>query len=106
MIPTPERPPEIIALPLPQPIQMLSFKGDPFTILTPETIPINERYEDQREDIFEDMEWVFFGVTPSNYEVLSKNQAEVLRWITEAMWRLLYYSNEDAPDERRIPSID
>jgi len=33
-------------------------------------------------------EWVLFGLAPADYERLSQNQAELLRWITEAKRRI------------------
>lgn len=33
-------------------------------------------------------------LTPKEFEALSYNLAEILRWVKEAMWRLQYY---DAP---------
>lgn len=43
-------------------------------------------------------DWVFFAVTPADYETLSLNQSETLRWAHEAMWRLVYYAGEQ-PNE-------
>jgi len=84
---------------LPDPYQAASFQGQPFVVLTPETVPLNEEYEPEREQIFEGINWVYFGITPENYEVLSRNQAEALRWVKEAMWRLQYYAKEDVFDK-------
>jgi hypothetical protein len=35
---------------------------------------------------------VLYAVTPKGYETLSRNEADVLRWIKEAMFRLRYYA--------------
>ena len=35
--------------------------------------------------------WVFIALTPKQYENLSKNTAETLRWITEAANQLEHY---------------
>lgn len=50
-------------------------------VLTPSEIPEGD-------------DWAFIALTPKDYEVLSLNQAELLRWITEARWRLKYYRGE------------
>ena len=73
-----ERPQEHPPLPNPQAIQQRDVD---WKVLTPETLP-------------EGTDWVFFGVTPRDYEDLSLNQADVLRFITEAVWRLRYYRGE------------
>jgi len=49
--------------------------------MTPETLP-------------EDDDWVFFAVTPQDYESLSLNYADFLRWAQEAQWRFDYYRGE------------
>lgn len=36
--------------------------------------------------------WVLYALTPDQYENLSYNMAELLRWVTEAQWRLIYYT--------------
>lgn len=51
-------------------------------VLTPETLPEGD-------------EWVYFGLSVRDYEALSLNQADVLRWVQEAVWRLRYYSGEE-----------
>ncbi|AKQ75792.1 hypothetical protein FDH82_gp02 [Roseobacter phage RDJL Phi 2] len=72
------RPPERASVPDPQPVDLQEVD---WVVLTPDTVP-------------EDLEWVFIGLTPEDYERLSLNQAELLRWITEARWRLRYYRGE------------
>jgi hypothetical protein len=42
---------------------------------------------------------VNFCLNPKEYESLSYNQAETLRWIREAFYRLDYYSNRDPEKE-------
>lgn len=34
---------------------------------------------------------VFIALTPKEYEELSRNMAEITRWVKEAQWRLDYY---------------
>ena len=71
-VPLPEsRPP----IPDPEPIQVLPLK---WVVITPDRLP-EGRY-------------VFFALTPREYENLSANMAEFLRWIKEARWRLDYYN--------------
>ena len=50
-----------------------------WVVVTPENIPQSD--------------FVFIALTPREYEKLSQNQAELRRWIEEAMWRLEYYNN-------------
>jgi len=37
---------------------------------------------------------VYFALTPGDYENLSTNMAEILRWTSEAQWQLNYYRSE------------
>lgn len=37
---------------------------------------------------------VYFALTPGDYEKLSVNMAEILRWTSEAQWQLNYYRSE------------
>jgi hypothetical protein len=39
-------------------------------------------------------EWVYISLTPKEYEELAQNQAELLRWIKEAKWRLEHYRKQ------------
>lgn len=71
---TPDRP----TLPLPQPI---TPSDQEWLVLTPETVP-------------EDGQWVYFGVTPQDYEKLSLTMAEIRRWVETAYWQLRYYRGE------------
>ena len=73
-----DRPTERPPLPNPPPIETRKLE---WTVLTPETLPLGD-------------DWVFFGLTPRAYEDLSLNQADTLRFIDEAMWRLNYYTGE------------
>lgn len=75
-IPKPTKKP---ALANPRPIQQLAIE---WTVLTNGTVPEGD-------------DWVFFGLTTKGYENLALNQAELLRYITEAMYRLNYYRGED-----------
>lgn len=65
-------------LPPPEPIETLPLEWD---VITNENAPEGE--------------WVFFALTPEQYEVLSRNMAEILRWVKEAQWRLDYYGETD-----------
>jgi len=38
---------------------------------------------------------VLIALTPQDYETLARNQADTLRWVREAMWRLQYYRQEE-----------
>lgn len=38
-----------------------------------------------------DPDVVYFALTPKEYEELSLNMADILRWVKEARWRLDYY---------------
>ncbi len=78
-----ERPQETPPLPNPRPIEQRDVE---WKVLTPDTLP-------------EGGNWVFFGVTPRDYEDLALNQADVLRFVEEAMWRLRYYRGELPADE-------
>lgn len=52
--------------------------------------------------------WVYYGVTPEQYEVMSRNMAEILRWVREARWRLEYYRGEgniDGPGNEGVGGI-
>jgi hypothetical protein len=42
--------------------------------------------------------WVYYGLTPRQYEILAKNMADILRWVKEAEWRLQYYRGEGEID--------
>lgn len=71
-------PPERPNIPNPDPVDLQEVD---WVVLTPDTVPTEE-------------EWVLIGLSPEDYERLSLNQAELLRWITEARWRLRYYRGE------------
>lgn len=83
-----ERPDDRPPLPNPQPIEQREVT---WKVLTPETLPKGDG-------------WVYFGVTPENYEDMALNHADVLRFTREAMWRLRYYrgelEDEEQPDAR------
>lgn len=34
------------------------------------------------------------ALDPKQYEILSQNMAEIMRWVKEASWRLKYYAND------------
>lgn len=58
--------------PLPEPIETLPVR---WRVVTPETIP-------------EGSDWALFALSSRDFEALSRNMAELRRWIEEAMWRL------------------
>lgn len=76
-VPTQIEKPTKPVLPLPEPITTSKFD---WYVLTPATIPQGD--------------FVFFAVTPKGYEQLSLNEADTLRWVKEAKWRLDYYGRE------------
>lgn len=65
-------------VPNPAPVRTLPVE---WVVLTPDRLP-------QGKD------WVFIALTPKQYENLSKNMADLERWVTEAAWRLRYYRGE------------
>ncbi len=69
-------------LPNPNPINTAPFK---WKVLTHTRLPEDDR-------------WVYYGITPKAYEVLSRNMADMLRWVREAKWRLDYYRGEGQID--------
>lgn len=71
-------PEERPVLPNPQPIDQRQVE---WRVLTPSTLP-------------EGNDWVFFALITGDYENLSYNTAEILRWIEETMWRLRYYRGD------------
>jgi hypothetical protein len=70
-----ERPPAKPALPAPEPI---SQQPVTWHVVGPNR-PAKE---------------TLYGVTEKDYEILSRNAADVLRWVKEAAWRLDYYRQE------------
>ncbi len=67
-----ERPPEVILPEAPPPVVLLPIE---WVVITPDRLPTME-------------DWVIFGLAPDDYERLSQNQAELLRWIIEAKRRI------------------
>lgn len=41
----------------------------------------------------------YFALSPDQYENLSRNQAEIHRWVQEAFFQLQYYTEEGGSDE-------
>jgi len=70
-----DRPKSCYAIPRPTSIDAKEVK---WIVVTPKT------YKNQ----------VLFALTPNDYEDLAENQAEFLRWIREAMWRLKEYEKQ------------
>jgi hypothetical protein len=54
-------------------------------VVTPETWPAGQG--------------VLFAVTVDDYQTQSFNMAEIRRWVTEAQWRLEYYTQKDTTDD-------
>jgi len=75
-LPRPEATPP---LPNPEPINTASVN---WIIVTPDRLPAGDG-------------WVLIALTPQDYETLARNQADTLRWVREAMWRLQYYRQEE-----------
>lgn len=71
--------------PLPDPAP-LELRPVDWAVVTAETLPQGEG-------------WVLMGLTPEQYENLSLNTAEMLRYVREAKWRLRYYRGEVRPGE-------
>jgi hypothetical protein len=69
-------------LPNPKPIETSPFK---WKVITPARLP-------------EGTKWVYYAITPAEYEILSRNMADILRWVREAKWRLDYYRGEGEID--------
>lgn len=69
-----ERPDLPAVLPDPDPIETVPVR---WRVLTRDTLP--------------DGPFAFFALRPEDFEALSLNQAEVLRWVAEARHRLDYY---------------
>lgn len=67
-----KRPPQVTALPKPEPI---------------EALPVEFQ-------IIRQGDGALFCLSPQGYENLSKTQADTLRWVREAKWRLDYYERE------------
>jgi len=65
------------ALPKPAPINMLPVRWE---VLNVEGVP-------------------YFALTAEQYQNLSRNQAEILRWVQEANHQLQYYTDEGGSDE-------
>jgi len=79
-------PPAKAVLPNPKPLNlevMVKWK-----VLIKDRLPENDKF-------------VYYCVVPKDYEKLARNNAEVLRWIKEARWRLDYYRDESKLDGRK-----
>ncbi len=78
--------------PLPNPREMSLPKINGWIIVTDEKPPIPGS--------------VLWALTAKDYETLSRNMADIDRWVTEARWRMDYYREEtkdrpaDLPEER------
>lgn len=73
-------------LPNPKHIETGSFK---WRVITSDRLPEGDQ-------------WVYYGITPKQYEVLSRNMADMLRWVREAKWRLDYYRGEGELDGEAV----
>lgn len=63
------------ATPYPSPPSGVILQDVDWVVITPDTLPTME-------------EWVLIGLEPDDYDRLLMNQAELLRWITEARRRM------------------
>jgi len=71
--------PNPINLPDPNPVRLLKVK---FIVITDATLPSGKG-------------WTYIAMSPKDYENLSKNHAELLRWVREAKTRLKYYREQN-----------
>lgn len=69
-------------LPNPEPIAVRDVE---WVVLTPETVPKGN--------------YIFFALSPEDYKDLALIQADTLRWVKEALWRLNYYREADKDTE-------
>lgn len=72
------RPPERPTLPAPLPVSLLPVD---WVVVTSDSLPPGDG-------------WVIIGLTPAQYEALSLNMAELLRWAQEAGYQIRYYRGE------------
>jgi hypothetical protein len=94
-----ERPESRPALPNPQPIETQTFKWD-VLVLVPGgdgNIQVQRSPQITRPQ-------PYYAITPQEYEILSRNMAEMLRWIKEAHWRLQYYRGDGGLDGNEVPT--
>ena len=77
-----DRPDARPAVPNPESIDTAPIK---WFVMTPERLPTKDG-------------WVYYGLTPEQYEVLARNMADILRWVKETKWRLDYYRGEGQLD--------
>jgi len=69
--------PTVVVLPDPHPVKLYNINWEVIIVKDPDGT-----------------EKVYFALSPGDYENLSLNMAEILRWISEAQWQLRYYQNE------------
>lgn len=69
--------------PLPNPRPLDLFEVD-WTVVTPETLPAGE-------------DWSLIALDAQQYQNLSNNMAELLRYVRESQWLLRYYRGELPP---------
>src|SRR3546814_66691 len=72
------RPAALPNIPNPKPIETALVE---WVVLTPERLPTEDG-------------WVYYGLTPEQYETLARNMAEILRGVRAAQWRLEYSRGE------------
>ena len=70
-----EQPPSKPALPNPADLHNVPVK---WLLITPDRLPKGKN-------------WVYYALTPQQYEIMSRNEADTIRWVGEARWRLDYY---------------
>lgn len=79
------RPPQVEVLPLPSPVTQQPLQ---WRVVTPSRIPAGKG-------------WVLFALTPEGYETLSRNTAEIIRWMTEASFQLKHYTGGNNDGQSR-----
>lgn len=84
-----ERPPTVQPLPDPEPIRAYPFDWD---VMRPDRLPEGD--------------WVRYGITPQEYENLSRTMADMIRWAREAKWRLDYYRRELTREDSEQETTD
>ena len=65
------------ALPLPAPLNLSQVD---WIVITPETIPTGD--------------YVLFALSKDDFERLTRNMADIERWVIEAMWQIQHYRSE------------
>lgn len=77
-----EKPDPTPAIPLPKELELLPLNWK---------IINNDNFKDK---LPQDGPWAVWALDAKNYENISENKAEVIRWVCEAIWQLKYYRQE------------